>query len=274
LLPGGHNQILTGVINTWILTLPGCVLWLFSWYDGWNNSFHKGYEQAAVGPLTGILGVVLFIAAMFYVPLAQVRQAVTGQWRAFYQGRLIWQVLRCRWRACLGLAALYSLIALPVNVLRTLPAFFPQLNPALNGLTTTEAQEILKPYFFWSAAVVFPAYVGLRLAAARIYASGVLTLLQEGSLRLADLSTGERETLQRLDLVSAQLPLTGQSSLLKRLGAPLQFITVGVVMALVWFIFVAQIYVSEFLNYHPVSGWLNQPLVQMPWFRDLPSTPP
>src|SRR5881397_3409231 len=63
-----------GVFNTWVLTMPGCILWLFAWYDGWNNSFNKGYEQAPVGPLTGIFGVLLFIAAMLYVPLAQARQ--------------------------------------------------------------------------------------------------------------------------------------------------------------------------------------------------------
>src|SRR5438445_5225371 len=31
-----------GIFNTWVLTLPGCALMLFSWYDGWNNSFNKG----------------------------------------------------------------------------------------------------------------------------------------------------------------------------------------------------------------------------------------
>ncbi len=73
---------LAATLNTWALTLPGALLWLFSWYDGWNNSFHKGYEQAAVGPAMGLLGVGLFIAAMLYVPMAQARQASTGSWRS------------------------------------------------------------------------------------------------------------------------------------------------------------------------------------------------
>ena len=59
------------IFNTWVLTLPACGLWLFAWYDGWNNSFTKGYEQAGVGPGTELLGVGLFIAAMLYVPMAQ-----------------------------------------------------------------------------------------------------------------------------------------------------------------------------------------------------------
>ena len=67
-----------GIFNVWVWTMPACVLWMFSWYAGWDNSFNKGYEQAWVGPTTGLLGVAMFIAAMFYVPMAQARQAVTG----------------------------------------------------------------------------------------------------------------------------------------------------------------------------------------------------
>jgi hypothetical protein len=45
----------------------------------------------------------------------------------------------------------------------------------------------------------------------------------------------------------------------------------------IWFAFVAQVYVSEFLNYHPVAGFLNHVLVQFPCFDFVPlgaSTPP
>ncbi len=41
------------------LTLPFTVLWLFSWWGGWENSFQKGYEQSWVGPTIGLTGVVL-----------------------------------------------------------------------------------------------------------------------------------------------------------------------------------------------------------------------
>jgi len=50
------------VFNTWLLTLPACVLMLFGWYDGWNNSFNKGYEQFLVAPGISWLGMMLFIA--------------------------------------------------------------------------------------------------------------------------------------------------------------------------------------------------------------------
>ena len=51
-----------GAFNTWVLTLPACVLMLFGWYDGWNNSFNKGYEQFLVAPGISWLGIMLFIA--------------------------------------------------------------------------------------------------------------------------------------------------------------------------------------------------------------------
>ncbi|MFW6124765.1 MAG: hypothetical protein ACOC46_01345, partial [Pirellulales bacterium] len=98
------------IFNTWVLTLPACLLWLFAWHGGWNNSFHKGYEQWWVGPLTGWLGVGLFLLAMLYVPMAQARQAVTGEWRSFYHFRLVRTLIRRRPAACVALAALYVVI--------------------------------------------------------------------------------------------------------------------------------------------------------------------
>ena len=94
-------------INTALLVLPCGALWLLSWWGGWQNSFHKGYEQAWVGPVVGILGIVLFILVMTYVPMAQARQASAGSWRAFWDVPLIRRLLRRRrlagrpvWRPC------------------------------------------------------------------------------------------------------------------------------------------------------------------------------
>jgi hypothetical protein len=70
------------------------LLWLFAWFAGWNNSFHKGYELAFVGPAAGWLGVALFISDMLYVPYAQVRHAVSGERRRFFELGLL---RRLRW---------------------------------------------------------------------------------------------------------------------------------------------------------------------------------
>jgi hypothetical protein len=37
-----------------------------------------------------------------------------------------------------------------------------------------------------------------------------------------------------------------------------------------WFGFVAKVYVGEFLNKHPVTGFLNHPMIQLPCFNYVP----
>jgi hypothetical protein len=53
----------------------------------------------------------------------------------------------------------------------------------------------------------------------------------------------------------------------KRIGR----ITSAWALILIWFSFVAQIYISEFFNYHNGVGWMNQPLVQLPLFHYVPA---
>jgi hypothetical protein len=53
---------------------------LWSWEQGWINSFHGGYELAWFGPTMGFLGIFVFVGVMFYVPMAQAHQAVTGSY--------------------------------------------------------------------------------------------------------------------------------------------------------------------------------------------------
>ena len=121
-----------GIFNTWVLTMPGCLLMLFSWYHGWNNSFNKGYEQAAVGPLTGLLGLILFILAMLYVPMAQTRQAATGEWKSFYDFRLVRKLVLRRWPACLGLAILLFAFLLANHDFANGAAVFPPDGKAIS----------------------------------------------------------------------------------------------------------------------------------------------
>jgi hypothetical protein len=266
---------LQGIFNTWVLTMPACILWLFSWYDGWNNSFNKGYEQAFVGPAVGWLGIMLFIAAMIYVPLAQARQAVTGDWRSFYNFSVIWGLARRHWIACLVLAGLTSLFFLPLMIMKTAPQFFGADNPNFRDTTSKEVIKLLNGYFFVCAFLVFPLFVALRLLAARIYARGILLGVQTGEISVTDLTPKERMELQRLNLIQVNPPRS-RHVLLRVARSTTSLVLFGAglfVTALLWFTFVAQIYVSEFFSYHGALGWLNQPLIQLPWFRYIPPTP-
>ncbi len=135
------NWGLRALFCTYIVTIPACFLWLGSWYDGWNTSFNKGYEQAFVGLQTGLGAHLLFIGAMLYVPMAWGHFAATGRLRSFFQvgfvSRLIWQNAG----ALMLLAAIVAVLNLPVAALRAAPFTF-----ALEGSywATAEPEEILR----------------------------------------------------------------------------------------------------------------------------------
>lgn len=257
--------------NTAVMTLPGAVLWMFAWYDGWNNSFHKGYEQAWVAPVVGLLGSVLFIAAMLYVPLAQARQAAAADWRAFYAFRVVWSVTRAKWLSCLGLAASYAALALPVTLLRMAPNFFGNAIPA--GAGEAAAGDFLLKYSYGACLYVLAAGTALRLAAARVYAAGVLELVKDGVVAEADLAPAERAALGRLGLLRAEAP-EPRHPVLRVLGwagtRTGRAVSLSGAVAL-WAAFVFQVFATQFINFTPRSTWLNQPLVQLPWFRLKPS---
>jgi hypothetical protein len=147
------------------------------------------------------------------------------------------------------------------------------MNPALADLPADQALHFDKQYYFFAAFLVFAAFVALRIVAAKIYASGLLACLQSGALPEDVLAENEWETLQRLNLLGYRV--TAPRHVLVRtvtwLGTRIGRITTGVALFLVWFSFVAQIYVSEFMIKSPGGhGWLNQPLVQLPWFNYIP----
>jgi hypothetical protein len=263
---------LRGIANTLAVTLPAGILWWFGWYDGWNNSFNKGYEQAAVGPLISFLGIAWFIAAMFYVPLAQARQAVTGDWRAFYDFKLIWRLARARWPQCVLLAISYLLLSIPLAVLKTSPMFWMHDSNLLGSMTPVQVISMLTRYFFWCGLLVVPAYVGLHWLGARVYATALVVLLQKGEVHASELRPTERAVLDGLEFLGPQ-PERQKRLWLRAAtwaGTRLGRMVGATLLVLIWFGFVAQIYISEFLNYHSGIGWLNQPLVQLPWFRYFP----
>ncbi len=259
------------VLHTQVLTLPAGALWLFAWYAGWNNSFHKGYEQAWVGPTMALFGVPLFVAAMLYVPLAQARQASARRWQAFYDFGLVFRIVQRRFAACIRLAVGYSLLSVPVMLLKTLPIAFDRV-PPFASLEPDAAAGVLRLYFLAGSVLFLAAFLALRLAAGRIYADAVVALVREGELPAAALAPGERHALSALGLLDVE-PAAARGALVRAIRGAGRWAwrTAAVALAsAVWLSFVAQIFVSEFLNYHPVVGWLNQPLIQLPWFRYLP----
>ncbi len=281
------------LMNLWALTMPGAVLWWVGWWGGWQNSFHKGYEQAMVGPLVSWIGILFFIAAMFYVPMAMGRQAVTGNWRSFWEGRTIWNLVRTAWLPTVCVAALFAGANVLAMGLKSWPQFLPQamvddlekrgLSPTeafergaasvdWSNLTDPQALHLLNQHYFWSALGVFVLLITLRRAVAWLYSGSVLRAVQRGVLGEEQLADTEWRVLHTLGLLRvAEAPI--RPMLVRFVAWAGTKVGRGVcasVTFVLWFAFVGAIYTSEFLTAHPVVGWLNQPLVQLPWFRYIP----
>jgi hypothetical protein len=222
----------------------------------------------------GSLGNVLFMVAMFYVPMAQARQAVSGDWRRFYDFRLVRGLVKRSWLPCAGLALLYALAALPLMIVASLPTFLPQISPALEQATPDEVRSLLGRIFFWTALWIFPAFVALRWLAARIYAASVLSSVQRGLLTEEMLSDFEWRALHRLELTQPQPPRITPRwiRVVAWAGSRLGRITLGTGVAVLWFVFLAQIYIAQFINFRGALAWLNQPLIQLPWVHHLPAS--
>lgn len=260
------------IFNVWVLTLPPCALWLFAWWGGWENSFNKGYEQFAVGPSIALAGVAAFLLVMTYLPLALARQAATGEWKAFYGFRLLRRLIRRRWPACLGLAALYAIAGLPLFAAKGLLIFVEDFYPGFDALTPSEIAAFSDQYLFFAALYLFIALVVLRLAAARIYAGALLGALRDGSLEANEIGALERRFLDRLGLLTVQpeTPRHPVAEAARWASGRLLRIAGGALTLALWFGFVAQIFLGQFLN-HFWLYWLNHPLVQLPWALHIPA---
>ncbi len=264
---------LTGIFNTSVFILPAGLLMWFGWYDGWQNSFNKGYEEFFVGVSISWIGIFLFIAAMFLIPMAQARQAASGDWRAFYNFRVVWTIVRGQWFWCLALALGYLALASPIQVMKSAPMYLVG-HPGQSELLTPEAaKKYLESYFFWWSIYALPAYVILRIVAAKIYAHGLLRALTDSHLVEKDLSPFEQETLSRLNLLHAAPPVERHVGwrLVLWMGTRVGRVTSGIALFFIWFGLITQIYLTEFLKHHVSGiGFFNQPLIQLPWIHYMP----
>jgi len=261
---------LLGFANTCVLVLPAEILWFFGWFAGWHISFNKVYEEHTVGIAVSWLGIAWFIAAMFYVPMAQARQAVTGDWRSFYDFRLIRSLIARHRFACLLMAAVYAAASLPLTLFKFAPYFLGGNTAAVETMPDAALIALLNRFFLITTFIAFPLYVGIRLLAARIYARAVVHAVRDGVIRADALSNFEHATLTRLGLAEPAAPPLPEP-VVRRVPRKAWRAAIVTATIAVWFIFVAQIYVGEFFVYRGARGWLNQSLVQLPWYRYVPS---
>lgn len=262
-----------GLFNTYVFTLIPCLLWQFAWHAGWNNSFNKIYEQAHVGISTGLTGIFLFSLVMLYVPMAQVRQAVSGEWKAFYQFKTNWRLIQSSWFYYALLAMLFSLVSIPIHVIKTIPTGLGNTGTEWMNASDAEILQFLNTYFFFTSFICLAGFILVRLAAVRVYVTAVRTALRRNLIAVDSLTPFEQNILQTVggdrqeDVEEPHIIM----QITRWTGRKMKAAVCIIFILVFWVIFSFQIYVSEFVNYHPTRAWLNQPLVQFPAFRYVPS---
>lgn len=258
------------LLATWVATLPIMVLWLLSWWGGWENSFNKGYEQVWVGPGIGIAATILFILAMTYVPLAQARQAVAGTWAAFFDYKLVRSLVAAHPLSMLRLVIYFVLGGLVIALLRAAPLAVGNYFEALSEWPAHRLFALKVGYYILCAVAAFALFVWVRLAAARIYARAVLNALRAGKLKADRLSENERAYLASLRLLEPKTKNKGGIVIRAAVstGRGVLWFGATVPALALWLVFVAELYVAQFLN-HDWLAWANQPLVQIPWISVL-----
>jgi hypothetical protein len=259
-----------GLFCTYLLTGMGCLVMLFSWEYGWLNSFNKGYEEAFFGLLTGVLGSLMLIAALFYVPMAQAHQAATGVTWTFFDFRFVWRLIQARLTAYVALAFLVTLFTLVLEGIRV--ATLSENLPANAAETDAEGLAILQNYLTINSFLLFPMLLLVRGLAAVIYRSAVLKALRKGLVSREELHPRLAGWLDRLGLMPSPVvtslglvqavKVTGRWGY-RRLMYGLLFLN--------WLFFVAvTIYVSYFFVAHPGLRFLNHTLIQFPCFDYIP----
>jgi hypothetical protein len=261
-----------GFLATFLVAGWGAALMTFAWEFGWRNSFAKGYEDAKVGMLMGLLGMALLSLGMLYVPMAQIHQAVTGDFKAFFDFRFIWRLIRARLTAYFWLAFLFAGFGIWFEILKTLPIAFDRF-PGYDELSDSELLLRLRWYFFVCGGFLLVTLLFLRFVAAAIYRSAVMKVLRRGRIRREEVHPRLVGWFDELRIWPETKNVPGVGERLMRGGFRASYRPLGfTLLFLLWLVpFSFRTYVGEFFNYHSVVGILNQPLVQAPYFNFVPS---
>ena len=173
LFGGLAANIRVGVISAAglaVMSLPFTVLWFGAWWAGWENSFNKGYEQAAVGPSVWLLGTVLALPLLAHLPIALAHAAHEQRFGAFFEWRRIRSVVASAgWRVA-WLALLSVALAIPFFGLRATPVFIEGIVPGFADMTLDRQMQVAGSFESIGAACAFVSLLFLRHQAAGIYA--------------------------------------------------------------------------------------------------------
>ncbi len=263
---------LAGILTTWSVSLLPVVIESLAWYTGWQISFTKLYEESGTGRALGLIAVVILSLVMVYLPLAQARHGVTQDWRSFFDLRMIRALVGCRLLRLLLLTIGYIVASLILLYFKAMPTFFPVMNPDLEVLSAAAALDRLRDYYFYTGSIGFLIVVLLRSWGARIYMGGVVSLWTRSRLNQQAFHPQERQLLE-LTQITYGSHLSRSGWMQRILSWPVRIgyqVSLFGITFLAWAVFSFLPFVSQFIHYYPVIGFLNQPLVQLPCFQYVP----
>ena len=255
---------IAGLFSTYMITGWPCSIMLFSWYFGWLNSFHKGYEDAFLGLGFGLLGSFLLILTLVYVPMAQAHQATTGEVAAFFQFRVVTRLILTRLTAYTILLAGLALTSLVFEIPRLMTAG-ENFGPNQQDVTPQDAYWMLERHWFAWSLFFFFALLVLRTLSAVIYRSAMLKAIRTGILSTTDLPPRLALWFEKLEILpQAQLPQHPVASLLRAtLSLKWRFVLFAAVFVIL-LLFVMRFYGGYFFVFNEYRGILNHPVFQVP----------
>lgn len=249
LLGGLAANIRAGVMSAAglaALTLPFTMLWLGAWWAGWENSFNKGYEQSAVGPVTWILGALIALPVLAHLPLALAHASAEGRFGAFFEYRRIRSVFRAAgWRVA-WLALVSVVLCVPFLGVRALPVFIEGIVTGFADMTAAEQLQVAQLFDAAGAALTFVIVLFLRDRASSIYA-----------LALSRAARGRAQAVWK-DHAALGAAKTGREP-----SRPMAALWL-VLACVIWSGLPVLIVMGQFMNYAPVL-WLSHPVFLLPW---------
>jgi hypothetical protein len=226
-------------------TLPFTALWLGAWWAGWENSFNKGYEQAFVGPSVYWLGMLIAMVILPALPIVLAHLAAEDRLSAAFELRRIRAVMAEAGVRLAGLAALSTLLALPLFAARGLISLGSDAFPGLEDMTPEAAISLRNWLQLGFAACAFAALWVLRGLAARLYAYA--------APRAAALRPGLWDGTLASEAASPARPRARW----------MVAVWVALAMVFAWGL-AALVLMGQFLDY-AWWRWLMHPLYTLPW---------
>src|SRR5262249_7940590 len=128
-----------------------------------------------------------------------------------------------------------------------------------------EVYQALQQYYLVSSAVLFVSLLITHLLAGRIYRSALFKAIRKGRVTREMLHPRLKDWFDRLRIYPVIEPAPEGLVRVARAGGRWVYRKATfVAMFVICVLFVAKGYVGEFLNYHPVEGFLNHPMIQLP----------